>query len=377
MINKFLKYKISNFFFIKKKVLNLKNFHDSYILKKIDEEVIVETYNQFNDENQTKVISTEAPSVNIYFFKNALVNTYLSAVIQSNNLFIERINENERLNEGCIKNHNNSNAIVEVKIEQKIEEGFFLAGNGAWNWYHFLIEILPKLLLYKHFKTNILLVSEDVKKNKSMSEALNIIIDSTNFKIIYLKANTTYRVKNLYYINEVNKIEFNKLDSKINNLKTAYFRRKYILEIREKLTNNYQPLNNYKKFKKIFLWRENTLRIPSNQLEILDVLERRGFIKVDTSNMSLKDQIEIFSNTDFIVGTTGAAWTNMIFCNKKTKAIIFSPKFMNDFNAFSTISKICDVELHYLYYDTKTNYHSENHFVVDIPKLENLLNIYD
>ena len=110
-------------------------------------------------------IEVDVPDLNLYILKNVIVNSQSSAIIYRENIFYEAINENERFNEGFIKYHTKKNAIVDITEVTEIEEGFFLAGNGSFNWYHWMIEILPKILYYKEILSKIILVDNSCKND--------------------------------------------------------------------------------------------------------------------------------------------------------------------------------------------------------------------
>ena len=206
----------------------------------------------------------------------------------------------------------------------EIEEGFFLAGNGSFNWYHWMIEILPKMLYYKEILSKIILVDNSCKTIPTMAESLRIVTEKLNVKIIYLDKNKSYKVKNLYFINEVNKLMFNPIDPNKNTLPLYYFRQESLKLLNEKFRSNY--FENKEENKKIFLDRKNTHRIAKNENEIRELLQHQNFHNIDGSKLNFSEQINTFSNAEVIVGTTGAAFTNIIFCKPKCKIIIFIPQ---------------------------------------------------
>ena len=166
------------------------------------------------------------------------------------------------------------------------------------------------------------------------------------------------------------------MDSNIKNLDIGYHRENYLYNLRNKLINKYIE-DNKSQEKKIFLWRENTHRIAQNQNDVLQYLEKKGFKKIDPAKLNLKQQIEIFNSADIIIGTTGAAWTNLIFCKKNAKAIIFSPYYFNDFNAFSNLAQIFNIDLTYSYYSGNKLDHSESNFRINLEEIKSILKSYE
>ncbi len=357
-------------------VIKIKDLRNLNHLKRIEPESKFELYEQRTLIENPKSVIVNIPSLNIYLFENAIINIRSSAIIKDSNIYYERINLNERYNEANILCHNQKYAVANILYDVTIDQGIFLGGNGSWNWYHFLLEILPKALFIKQINCKVLLVSEDINKYPTMKEALLTFINEEDYKIIFLDTNKNFRVKKLFFVNEVNKIEFNKINNNMHNRDNTYFRSKYLYSLKNRFLLKYTANNNELIEKKIFLWRDGH-RVPSNQNEIMTLLEKKGFKKIETGKLSLKQQIHVFNSAEVIIGTTGAAWTNMIFCPKNVKAIIFSPRTFPDFNAFSCLAKIFEVNLIYLHYSTKTLKHYESDFKISITELENILNKYN
>ena len=368
---------IYNFIYKKKiSVLKIEDIHKLEKLKELEPQLKFNSFEQksLNQENKFKTLTI--PSLNIFSIENPIININSSAIVKNGKIYYERINTNERFNEGNIKYHNKTYAVADISFDEIIEEGFFLGGNGCWNWYHYIIEILPKVLLIENINCKTILISDDICNYPTMKQALEALINEKHYTIKLLNRKQNFKVKKLFFINEINKIEFNKLDSNIKNLDTGYHRENYLYNLRNKLINKYIE-DNKSQEKKIFLWRENTHRIAQNQNDVLQYLEKKGFKKIDPAKLNLKQQIEIFNSADIIIGTTGAAWTNLIFCKKNAKAIIFSPYYFNDFNAFSNLAQIFNIDLTYSYYSGNKLDHSESNFRINLEDIKSILKSYE
>ena len=79
---------------------------------------------------------------------------------------------------------------------------------------------------------------------------------------------------------------------------------------------------------KIYVSRQNSKsRNLINEEDIIEELKSKNFMIVDTNNMSIIDQIKIFSSAQIIISPTGSALTNIIFCSEGTKIIEIIPKY--------------------------------------------------
>ena len=117
-------------------------------------------------------------------------------------------------------------------------------------------------------------------------------------------------------------------------------------------------LNNNLSYPKIYLKRSRSLRrecINIDEVESL-LVNTLGFQPVELEKFSFHDQVSILNNCDFIVGPSGAAWTNIIFCDseKCVKAICWG-MVLKHINTWQPLANSANVELTKIF---TTNPHS-------------------
>lgn len=320
---------------------------------------------------QEKIILTDTPSISLFKFENALIHTNSSSIVFNKKILVTRTN-GERFNEGFLKFHDHKNGkIISDEIES-IEEGFFLAGNGSWNWFHFLIEILPKLLLVQPKNTKVLLVNDIVNEIPSMHRLLEVM-NKDNFEIKYLSRNKTYQVKKLYYINDFNHTQFNRFDN-IIKAEGTYYNVEMIKMLSDKILSQIKPISNLPTH--FFLFRKNTHRVSKNQDEIADYLKTKGFSLVCMEELTVEEQISYFKNAKFIIGITGAAWANIIFCRNSPKSICFVPEKAKDSYVYSSLAETFSVDFFEQAYYTAHNFHSSD-FFIDLNHFQKLYETLD
>jgi capsular polysaccharide biosynthesis protein len=78
---------------------------------------------------------------------------------------------------------------------------------------------------------------------------------------------------------------------------------------------------------RLFLRRQSSMRHIVNEAEIAEALESKGFVTVRPEDLSLPEQIALYSRAKMIVGATGAAFANLIFCQPDCAAVVLMPKF--------------------------------------------------
>lgn len=87
------------------------------------------------------------------------------------------------------------------------------------------------------------------------------------------------------------------------------------------------PINKSSEHKRIYISRKYR-RILSNEAEIIKVLEEFGFKIIEDKTRTLKEQMEIYSSADIILGPHGASFSNILRCRPNTVLIeLFSNQY--------------------------------------------------
>lgn len=346
------------------KIKNIENCEDNIIKTIFPKNNFLCHLPKFNNNN-TATTTIETPAIALFQFENAIIDADSSSVLYNNKLLVNKYKD-ERYNEGFVVWHNQENAKIKLNNIEKIENGFFLGGNGSWNWYHFLVEIAPKLLLLNIKETNKLLVSEVVLQYTSMQRIIDLL--KNDFKIIYLKRHQQYEIGKLFYINDFNHVQFNRFDGKIKSDGT-YFNETLTKEFSEKIIQSFdmeKPIA-----ENLFLYRKNTHRIAKNQDEILNFLQKYNYSPICLEEMEIEKQIQYFYHAKNIIGITGAAWTNLVFCRNQPNAICFIPENAKTFSVFSNLAKIFDVNMISQVYDSQS-LHTNSDFTIDFEKFKEI-----
>lgn len=313
--------------------------------------------------------NVKLPAINLYSFRNAAVSADSSSVVINDKAIIERVRGADLgrcdYSSGQIVMHGLRSALVNNKYRAQLKHGFFLGGNGSFNYYHWLVEILVKLKFlaqYSEFDELPLLVNESIAETKTLMEALVML--APNRQVILMGKYDTYLVDNLVYINAPNECPFNLRKNFEMRVADFYFRESTINFLRETLVGM-PSIESAACKERVFMARRGTRR-DYNQEEIFEILAAHGFREIFMEDMSLREQIDLISHAEMIVGPTGAAWTNLVFCQPGTKCLCWMAEESRGFAGYSNIAKIVGADLRYLTYETgaksteelySTNYH--------------------
>lgn len=236
----------------------------------------------------------------------------------------------------------------------EIPTAISLACNMSNNYYHFMLQVASRFYLLSKVEINQtvpLVLDEQVMKipqMKEVVEALNI----DNRKIILIKKNQLLKVNTLYVISEPNVIvpnSFARGERRTENFafdKNALDYLKYTLMKRIPSCDDIYP-------KRAFLSRKGCSKRRCNEEELEPVLSKFGFESLQTGNLTIAQQIALFSNVEHVIGGSGAAFTNLLFCNEGAKATLFMSGPYN-VTCFSSLAIVNHVKT-YFAYDSNSN----------------------
>jgi hypothetical protein len=77
---------------------------------------------------------------------------------------------------------------------------------------------------------------------------------------------------------------------------------------------------------KLFLHRSSSLRQLVNQADVEQALVARGFTVVETERLTFDEQVALFSRARMVVGGTGAAIANLLFCRPDCPVVTLVPR---------------------------------------------------
>ncbi|MBI2352794.1 glycosyltransferase family 61 protein [Candidatus Dependentiae bacterium] len=102
----------------------------------------------------------------------------------------------------------------------------------------------------------------------------------------------------------------------------GYLRPDVVEKIKDRLikaADHYDTVQNYAK--KIFISRKDGKRNVPNEDEVFELFKEKGFVRYELGKMPVVEQIKLFQNAEVVVAIHGAGCFNMIFCKSGTKFI--------------------------------------------------------
>lgn len=232
-----------------------------------------------------------------------------------------------------------------------IEEGIHLTKEYNENYFHFICDLGSKVALIekrKIFASNIpFIVSGNLHEN--IVEFLNIM-NVNQREIIALDQGKIIRVNKLYYLSDVTLVA-NTYAKKADEYVTVL--PKPVLEmVRNRVLSVVcgDCRKGLKKVKRIYISRKYGARRVVNEADIERYLIGRGFKIIDISKLTFAAQVELFSQAELILAPTGAAMTNLLWCQPNAKVVIFYPTHpFNNISFWTAIADNVGIDIEFLY----------------------------
>ena len=192
--------------------------------------------------------------------------------------------------------------------KRSMDEGVLLSMPFYHNFYHWLIEILPRLISYDRCPSlhHVPLIVPSSAPG-FVSETLRL----TGYlsKTVFLK-NGTYRFKRLHMLSKLSSI------FEVSPDAIAW------------LNNKFKDVgSHHRTSEKLYISRSDAkIRFVSNEPQLADVLNDFGFKTIVMSGLSIPDQISLFRNAAYTIGPHGAAFANLVFAKRGATFIEFFSK---------------------------------------------------
>jgi capsular polysaccharide biosynthesis protein len=205
---------------------------------------------------------------------------------------------------------------------------YILLGMHWWNeYYHWMIEILPRLALIQsddQLKQLPLLLPGSLKKYHHESlQLLNI-----SSQIIEMEPNSITSIEQMFFISSLSSTP-NPSGVAVNWLKSAF--------------HSITPLEESPK--RIYVARSDANRRRLlNEDEISSFLASSGFSIICPSDYSLKQQIQIFKAAELVIGCHGAGLSSIVFMEPGSKVIEIFPRSDLYVGCYWSLANLCKLD---------------------------------
>lgn len=245
-----------------------------------------------------------------------------------------------------------SDKLAKIKnspIKKHNYDAIHFGGMFSYNYYHFFFDILSKVNYIHHIpnhKKLTVILDISISKNINLKTIAEFFLKGYQIKYV---DNTYYHLYNkLWHITSPNYTVPNIIEGRNYDASFTKLDPESVLFLQSTCAKLYdESLVNIKAIPKIFMARRSELR-KYNEIELSDIAKKHDFVPVYFEDLNIHEQIFIMKNANYIIGASGAAWTNLLFSKPKAKGLSWLGTVWGDFSVFSTLAALLDFDLYYI-----------------------------
>lgn len=220
-----------------------------------------------------------------------------------------------------------------INLSDELEQAVYFVTRSDGNWFHWLIETLPKIyLLQEKINEEIPFIVSD-RINNAALESLKVFVKNPIYR---MSKDTDIKVRRLtvpgavIYHPDTSDIPWNRR-SYVNKDALTFVRN----QVFECFNVKPERVSNY------FVVRNSTYRKLVNQRKIENELKKKfNFELVDFTNLNFSEQVELASKANLIVYPGGASMANHIFLPEGAQVITLTSHELYDFTMPAVIGSI-------------------------------------
>ncbi|MET4703234.1 glycosyltransferase family 61 protein [Frigoribacterium sp. UYMn621] len=233
-------------------------------------------------------------------------------------------------------------ALVELKPSsvESIDEGILLSGRNDSNWFHWMIEYLPRVMQIDPSidSTVPLLVTNRTPVNglaalRSLTARPVLVIDPEVAQLV----NTLHLVAPPVQILDTTRTPWREGLS-LNPAPLRAMRAAWALDNSSPQTPS----------RRIFLSRRSGHRGLINEQHLADIAVELGFETHEPGSMSFEEQLQVFSHASLLVGASGAVMANYLMMSPGSTIIALTSDALTDFILPAAIAAVAGVHFSYL-----------------------------
>jgi capsular polysaccharide biosynthesis protein len=306
-------------------------------------------------------IPAEMPAIHLRRFKDALCHYQSAAIGAGTEIMLPSYYMDRPLTDisdgRFLLAHMSGQGLVRPTPQRELDAGIAVFGAGCANWYHWLIEILPAAMLTRgtdHIPGNVpLLVPSFALEHPTFHDALTAAAGER--RCVPLGPKEQVRVKDLFTVDPLVHGPMNLAPGAWPE-PSDYAQNSDALHLFRQAIIDGLGLAPAKPNRRLFLARTDVRR-SYNQDDCARIAQRHGFEVVYPETMSFRDQVAAYLDSEVIMGASGAAFANMLFCQNGAKALTWLPKEYSGFCAYSNLAAAVGVDLRCIFFnaDAKLN----------------------
>lgn len=226
------------------------------------------------------------------------------------------------------------------KSSRRIPEAVLLSGRNDDNWYHWMVEYLPRIF---QIDSSVPSSAPFLVSSRTPPSGIAALERFTDREIIVVDAALAHEVGRLHVLPPSVQV----LDTtRVPWSKGLSMNAAPLLEFRRRLGLGDHRLAGQDR--RVFLRRTSSRRGLVNQPELAEIASRLGLELVDPSGLSWQEQIELFSSSSLVVGASGAVMANYLLMVPGSRVLALTSDSLADFVLPAALAGISQAAFSYL-----------------------------
>lgn len=208
-------------------------------------------------------------------------------------------------------------------VHEEIAEAAVFTDAVAPNYAHFMTEVLPRLHMFvRHAPAHVPLVI-DAALHANLQAAIRLVAGEDR-PLIRLQAGQLLRVRDLWVMSVCGYVPFERRPgtARLQDHSQGVFSPVALQSMRDAIKTSLHVAADAPSGRKVFIRRNSGYRNVINAHEIEDRLVACGFDVVEPEKLTFAGQVALFSSAAVVVGATGAAFANLVFCRPDCRVVI-------------------------------------------------------
>ena len=211
---------------------------------------------------------------------------------------------------------------VHRRYPSQIARGAHLMHEYANNYYHMITEVLPRLVAAEEGGLDPslpLLIQEGLHPN------LLVLLGAVNPRkrdLITLRNQQVYTVAELHFISDVASVQ--DIYDRARQPEETVLHRSLTRQVADQVIARFAPGAPPQRTRKLYIRRGSRYRGLLNEQAVEEMLVQQGFEIVLLDGLSVAAQVHLFRQARIVVAPTGAAVTNILWCQPDTLILVLS-----------------------------------------------------
>lgn len=253
----------------------------------------------------------------------------------------------------------------------KLKVAIYLMGRADENWYHLLLDTLPRYLFLKHIDLKVpILVRSDLPKTSL--QFLSKILDR---EVIFVKPDEVFSIDKLFLIASRSTV----FDSKPpKNLEQVKFPKGIYQDLQSYIFGELPKKRLSEYPKRLYLPRKSKYRNLLNEVRLGNLASNLGFSVIDSNVDFYRHQYYFFNQAETILSPGGAVLANTIFMQPGSRVLLIRSWRDSDLLLWKKLAEVCDVDFNEAigiptYYGPNTLARQHSNFYLPFRRVRKLL----